>query len=182
MKFWTFLLCCALTIAAARAEDAPGAGYFDFENGTQGWKVDWGLQTQPEQTDDEASNGEYSLVVEHHFKRGQESIGTRAELDSITDFSADRDFLGFSAWIYFPGAAGWEAQLYVASGENWDTSWGELYQDLKPGWHRIVIRKSEISNPTLVCSIGIQVKNYRVNTKSKVYIDNVQPMYAGARR
>ncbi len=172
-----FFVFFAIALFSALPASATHPLLFNFEKDTEGWATDWGIEDPLHQVTKYAAKGSGSLAFEHHFKKAQESVGLRVPLDNPIDFSSYPTFKGFSAWVYFPKGNDWEAQIYVATGSEWNMSWGELQRNLKAGWHKIFIREAEISDPSVVQAIGIQIKNYRLNTKSTIYIDYVQAEY-----
>lgn len=151
---------------------------YDFEESVEGWKTDWGLKEEPTHAKRYTAHGKGSLMLQHHFKKDQEAIAVRAQFDYPEDFAADPNFKGFSAWVYFPSGSFWEAQMYANTGGEWEISWGKIHQRLNAGWHRVFISKEELGKPDIIQAIGVQVKNFDLNSKTAVYIDYVQAVYA----
>ncbi|MBN1270014.1 MAG: hypothetical protein JXB04_10515 [Kiritimatiellae bacterium] len=183
MKQATYLAALILAACATRGLAAGDPSIlYDFEENTDGWVVDWGLEQAPIQIKRNAANGHGALAIDHHFRKDRETIGMRVPLPEPRDFTSVPGFDGFSAWVYFPNANWWEAQVYVSMGDNWETSWGKLSQKLNPGWHKITIGKDELANPADVRAIGIQIKNFTVNTQSRIFVDYIQILGAGSER
>ncbi|NCC53121.1 MAG: hypothetical protein EOM20_18170 [Spartobacteria bacterium] len=169
-------LMAAFVPVSSRADD--GLLVYEFEEDEQGWEVDWGEGTKINRSKSESNKGAYSLRIRHQFKQGSDNIGIRVPLEQTMDFSSQPDFLGFSAWVYFPKGAYWQAQIYVLTGFNWSPSWGKLNIDLKPGWHRLVIERDDIADLSLVKGIGVQIKNYELQTHAYIFIDSIKADFA----
>ncbi|MBN1268184.1 MAG: hypothetical protein JXB04_01230, partial [Kiritimatiellae bacterium] len=174
MRVNCLLIPIAIVLIAAASAPAEPIVLFDFEDGPQGWEVDWGLDSKPATASRYASNGKQSLALEHTFGKDKEAIAVLVILKEIADFTSLPGFEGVSAWVYLPTGNFWEAQVYVKTGPNWNISWGSLHQQLASGWHKVVIRKDEIADPADVRAIGVQIKNYSLSTQTKVYVDYVQ--------
>ena len=176
MKTWTYFAVLLVVLAGAvdaRAE-VENALVYDFEDDTQGWVTDWGLKQEPQHGKRHVVKGKGALMLEHYFRKDSETIGIKVLLPQACDFTSAEGFEGFTAWIYFPRGSWWEAQLYVSTGDNWEASWGRISQKMKAGWHKLFIGKREIADPSYIRSIGIQIKNYTLSTKAKIYIDDVR--------
>lgn len=174
MRFVLFL--AASVFFGGTAMGAPVVLY-DFEHDTEGWTAEWGLSEPMDIAAGRSRSGEKSLLVTHRFAPKKEAIGFRVVYDPPRNFTMDPGFAGFSVWVYLPSADGWEAQMYVHSGEEW--KWGEspLQKQLQPGWHRLMIGTDKIADPSLVRSIGIQIKNFKHQRVMKINVDRVEALY-----
>jgi hypothetical protein len=181
MKAGLLLRTVLITAASIGFGAAAWAGErieYEFEEHTEGWEEDWGLSRKPSTSKRYSNRGRNSLKVRHYFHQGDESIGIKVAFNESIDFQSQPGFEGFSAWIYFSQGGHWQAQMYVFTGGEWDISWGPLDAELKPGWHKISIPVDQIKDPSLINGLGIQVKNYDLNTHSSIYIDSVKSDYA----
>lgn len=166
-----------LLIAATFSLSASAELLFDFEDGLAGWAADWGLKEPLETSATRSRSGNKSLLVTHQFKPKDESVGFRIVFDPPRDFTGQAGFAGFTAWVNFPSGDGWEAQMYVHTGDDWKWCEGSLNKNLQPGWHRISIPADQIADPAAVRSIGIQIKNYKLQRNMKFYVDRVESVY-----
>lgn len=173
-----------VALLAILAASAPARGasslLYDFESGTEGWVIDWGLKQDPTNTTGRTKHGKNSLVLTHVFKGKDETLGVHVPFLPPRDFGQLQGFGGISAWVFFPTGDGWQAQLYVHSGDEWKWSVGPLYQNLQPGWHQILIRSDEIGNPGMVRDLGVQIKNYKLGSEATIFIDRVEAICAVA--
>lgn len=167
------LLAIAVVLAPA-ASLAAATILYDFESGTEGWVTEWGLKGQPTTSTRYTRHGDNSLLLEHNFTKKENNIGTRIVFDEAQDFAVKPGFAGFSAWVYFPSGNGWEAQIYMHTGDEWKWSFGKLYSDLQPGWHQIFMRAEEIEDAGRVRDLGIQIKNHKLNGDASIYIDRIE--------
>lgn len=147
----------------------------DFEEGTEGWKVDWGCSLGgPEMVTGEAHHGKSSAAFTHHFEKEQEASA------AVIVFDEPKNFTGYktlSAWVYFPPKSyDWQAQIYVRSGESQDPAFGKLEQGLKAGWHQIKIDALDVTDIAHVREIGVQVKNYTIDREMKFHVDQVEAL------
>lgn len=147
---------------------------YGFESDAEGWTTEWGPKQDPVQSTKFARTGQGSLMFEHEFTKKNETAGVRVQFPTPRDFAAEPGFAGFSAWIFIATGDEWEAQLYIHNGEHWDWSEGPLYKKLEPGWHQLTIRPEQIQDAGRIRDIGIQVKNFKINTKAAVFIDQVE--------
>lgn len=147
---------------------------YDFETGTEGWQVDWGLKSEPTNTAGRARHGSRSMVLNHRFGKNSESVGVKVPFSPPKDFTQNPGFEGLSAWVYFPSGDEWQAQLYAHCGSEWKWSVGTLHERLQPGWHRIFIAKSQLGDCTSVRDIGVQIKNYKLSGEAAIHIDRVE--------
>jgi len=180
MEKRTATLIGILTILISLNTVASTEILYDFEGNTEGWAPEWGLKQELQTAKSRTRHGDHSLLVKHHFKPKEDSIGFRILFDAPKDFASKPGFAGFTAWIFVPGGDGWQAQIYLHTGSNWKWCAGKLHENLQPGWHQIVITKDEIGDATEVRDIGIQVKNFKLNYKAKIYVDRIEALYATA--
>lgn len=148
---------------------------FDFETGTDGWKVDWGCSLGgPNAVTGEAHHGKSAVSFGHHFENQQEASA------GVVVFQEPKNFTGYktiSAWVYFPPKTyDWQAQIYVRSGEGRDPAFGKLEQGLKAGWHQVKIDAQDIPDIANVKEIGVQVKNYTIDREMTFQFDQVEAL------
>ncbi len=173
------LLLVLLVVLATSPVLAATVTLYDFEGGTEGWAVEWGLKHPPTNSVGRARQGDSSLFFTHEFKKSQESIGVRVVFNEPMDYAAQDGFAGFSAWVYFPRGQGWEAQIYYHAGDNWEWQFGPLYSNLQPGWNQIQFTRKQMSN-IVMRDLGIQIKNYKLNAPCDVFIDRIEAIYSGS--
>lgn len=154
---------------------------YDFEAGVEDWAPEWGIAGPLTASTSKARSGKGSLLLEHEFKKGNETIGVRVMHLEALNLSQEPGFEGYSAWVYFPGGDEWEAQIYVHTGPEWAWREGKLNSRLQPGWHQIFITKQQIGDLTEIRDLGIQIKNYKLRQKAAVCIDRIEAMYSGGK-
>lgn len=164
----------AVLVSLSCGAGEPSFILCDFEDGTEGWSVDWGLKQLPTVSSKRVRNGERSLCITHRFRKNDETVGVRLLFDEMRDFSLVPGFAGFRAWVYIPSGDEWEAQMYLHTGEAWTWCEGPLYNRLRHGWHEIDIRADRIADPSHVRDVGIQIKNYKLDYEAEILIDRVE--------
>lgn len=161
---------------------ALGAGaeplLFDFEDGTDGWVLDWGLKQPPSNTTERARLNKSSLALDHEFKKKEETIGVHIVFPEAQDFTTNKSFEGFSAWVCFPQGNGWQAQFYYHTGTQWTWHEGPRHENLQPGWHQVIIKKKQMNPSADMMDLGIQIKNFKINRHAAVLIDRVEALYS----
>ena len=172
------MMCWAGWLIVAQIATAETPLLCDFEQGTDGWTLDWGLKQNPTNVAGRAKMGTNSLALVHEFKKKEETVGVHLVFPTETDFTSAGNFEGFSAWVYFPKGNGWEAQFYYHAGSTWEWRAGPLFTDLQPGWHQLFLRRKDLGKATAMLDLGIQVKNYRLNQPVTVSIDRVEALYS----
>lgn len=130
---------------------------YDFETGPEGWENEAENPVEPVIVQQNVRSGKCALAFTYTFSPKSRILHCRVKFDAPRDFSAT-DFRGFSAWVYIPvRAPGWEAKMFVRSGEGWKWSTGPALKNLLPGWHKVQIRHDQISEPQRIQDMGIQV-------------------------
>ena len=156
------------------AKPAPGGVVLlhDFEEGTEGWKIDWGYNMGgPTRSTYYAHSGQGSVAFHHSFKHDEEAAAGCVSYKTPKDFSGYKEI---RAWVYIPGGkAQWSLQMYVRSGSDLTPSWGKVYKAWLGDWHVIKLDVRDIKHPEDVRDLGIQIKN-RADTRATLYYDQVE--------
>lgn len=152
-----------LIFSAAIMMSLPSAGWgrttlmYDFESAPEGWENEAENPVEPSIVQQNARSGKGALAFTYKFSPQSRILHCRVKFDAPRDFSAE-DFQGFSAWVYIPvRAMGWEAKMFVRSGKGWKWDAGSAAKNLLPGWHKVQIRRDQITDLKQIQDMGIQV-------------------------
>lgn len=166
-----------LTFVGQLPAQQPGGSMLlvDFEDNTDGWKIDWGCSSGgPEMVTGEAHHGKSSAAFMHQFGKEQESAAGCMVFDEAKNFTG---YKKLSVWVFFPDKTyDWQAQLHVRCGDLQDVAFGKLEEGLKAGWHQITMDAQDIPDITSVKEIGIQVKNWTFDRELKFHIDQLEAL------
>jgi serine/threonine protein kinase len=157
------------------APPAPGSVMMlhDFEDGTEGWKVEQGFNMGgPKQSSEYAHSGKSSIVFRHYFKKDEESSAALVIYQKPINLSAYREI---HAWVKVPKVqTQWTVQLYARSGKDVVQCWGKPYKAWEAeDWHLIKLDIKSIDFPKDVREISISVVNPG-EVKAGIYLDQVE--------
>lgn len=173
---WLVAAFCAWLLGAACAV-AQNTLLYDFEDGGEGWENEAPEPIPSRIVEGRARRGARALGFEFSFGPKSMILHCRTKEGFPRDYS-DPKFQGFSAWVYIPsGATGWESFMFARTGNAWTWNKGTVLKGLQPGWHRVTIASSQMSEREMVQDIGVQVINTSLKITAMILIDQVEAIF-----